>query len=176
MNAAERGKEDAMEVSPVREDPLRRIFGIDRPLIGDIHCAPLPGTPRCRDETVDAIVRRAVADAKAYAAGGMDGLIIENHGDIPFLQPDEIGPEIIATMAVIVKAVSEAVELPYGINLLANAAVGSLAIAKATGARFIRVNQWTNAYVANEGLIEGEAARALRYRRQIGAEDVAILY
>ena len=141
---------------------LQRMFSVNRPLIGDVHCAPMPGTPRYRDEAMDAIVRRAVQDAEAYAQGGMDGLIIENHGDIPFLQPDEIGPEIIAAMAVVVKAVSEAVGLPYGVNLLANSAIGGLAIAKATGARFIRVNQWVNAYVINEGLIQGESGRALR--------------
>jgi len=147
---------------------------VEKPLIGDIHCAPMPGTPRYRDESMDAIIRRAVEDAQAYEQGGMEGLIIENHGDIPFLQPDEIGPEVIAAMAVVVKAVSEAVALPYGINLLANSAIGGLAIAKATGASFIRVNQWVNAYVSNEGLIQGESSRALRYRRHIGAENVAI--
>ena len=154
--------------------PLQRIFKIDKPLIGDIHCAPMPGTPRYRGEPLDAIVRQAVRDAEAYARGGMDGLIIENHGDIPFLQPAEIGPEIIAAMTVVVKAVSEAVDLPYGVNLLANGAIGGLAIAKATSAKFIRVNQWVNAYVSNEGLVQGESGRALRYRRLIGAEDVAI--
>jgi uncharacterized protein len=163
-----------MKEDSAAESPLTRIFGVPKPLIGDIHCAPMPGTPRYRDEAMDVIVRRAVADAEAYAEGGMDGLIVENHGDIPFLQPDEIGPEIIAAMTVVVKAVSEAVDLPYGVNLLANSAIGGLAIAKATGARFIRVNQWVNAYVSNEGIIQGESGRALRYRKQIGAEAVAI--
>lgn len=35
--------------------------------------------------------------------------------------------------------------------------------------RFVRVNQWANAYVANEGIIEGQAAHAARYRSRIGA-------
>ena len=47
-------------------------------------------------------------------------------------------------------------------------------MAAATGARFIRVNQWANAYVANEGLIEGEAAEALRYRAALKADDVKV--
>ena len=38
----------------------------------------------------------------------------------------------------------------------------------------MRVNQWANAYVANEGLIEGAAARATRYRRKLGAQGVRI--
>ena len=45
-----------------------------------------------------------------------------------------------------------------GVNVLANAALPALAVAKASGANFVRVNQWANAYVANEGFVEGEAA------------------
>jgi membrane complex biogenesis BtpA family protein len=147
---------------------------VNKPLIGNVHCAPLPGTPRYKGEPMAAIIERAIQDAQAYAAGGMNGLLIENHGDIPFLPPGEIGPEIVAAMSVVVKAVAEAVDLPFGLDLLANDAIGALAIAKATDARFIRVNQWVNAYIANEGLVQGESGRALRYRRMIGADDVAI--
>ena len=163
-----------MPVAPQRPSPLQAIFKVNKPLIGNVHCAPLPGTPRYKGESIASIVERAIEDAQAYATGGMDGLLIENHGDIPFLPPGEIGPEIIAAMSVVVKAVAEAVDLPYGLDLLANGAIGALAIAKATNARFIRVNQWVNAYVANEGLVQGESGRALRYRRMIGAEHVAI--
>jgi uncharacterized protein len=163
-----------MIISPDRTSPLDRLFGVSKPLLGDIHLAPLPGAPRYRKDDMAKIIARAVVDGRAYEEGGMNGVIVENHGDIPFLKPDEIGPEVIAAMAVIAKAVREAVGIPVGINLLANAAIGSLAIAKASGACFIRVNQWVNAYVSNEGVIEGESAKALRYRKMIDAEDVAI--
>jgi membrane complex biogenesis BtpA family protein len=163
-----------MIVSPAKLSPLNRLFGVPKPLIGNIHLAPLPGTPRYRGEDIAAIAARAVADALAYDRGGMDGVLVENHGDIPFLKPGDIGPEIVAAMAIVAKAVREAVRVPVGINLLANGSIGALAIAKASGARFIRVNQWVNAYVSNEGLVEGESAKALRYRRMIDAENVAI--
>ena len=163
-----------MGIAPTKANALEAIFGVQKPLIGNIHCLPLPGTPKYANESISETIERAVQDAENYAKGGMDGLLVENHGDIPFLPPHEIGQEIIAAMSVIAKAVSEQVGLPFGINLLANSAIGALAIAKATGARFIRVNQWVNAYVSNEGLLEGESARALRYRKSIGAEDVAI--
>jgi predicted TIM-barrel enzyme len=39
----------------------------------------------------------------------------------------------------------------------------------------VRVNQWANAYVANEGLIEGAAARALRYRARLRADGISVL-
>jgi membrane complex biogenesis BtpA family protein len=163
-----------MQISGSRPSSLDAIFDIRIPLIGDIHLPPLPGTPRYRGESMSAIIDRALRDAEAFEKGGMNGIILENHGDIPFLKPSEIGPEIIAAMSAIAARVVDTAGVPIGINLLANAAVGGLAIAKASGARFVRVNQWVNAYIANEGLVEGESARALRYRKQIEAEDVAI--
>ena len=163
-----------MIVSPDRSSALERLFAVPKPLIGNIHLAPLPGAPRYRKDDVATIIARAVADARAYERGGMDGVLVENHGDIPFLKPGEIGPEIIASMSVVARAVRETVAIPVGVNLLANAAIGALAIAKAAGARFVRVNQWANAYVSNEGFIEGESAKALRYRKMIEAEDIAI--
>ena len=163
-----------MSVAPIRQSQLDTIFGIRKPLIGDIHLPPLPGTPRYRGETMASIIDRALVDAEAFVKGGMDGIIFENHGDIPFLKPSEIGPEIIAAMSAIITRVANNIDVAFGISLLANGAIGGLAIAKASGARFVRVNQWVNAYVSNEGLIEGESARALRYRRQIDALDVAI--
>lgn len=163
-----------MLISAIKTSPLKTLFKTAKPLIGNVHLMPLPGTPRSHGEPIVSIMDRARRDAEAYVKGGMDGLLVENHGDIPFLQPAEIGPEIIAAMAVVARSVVDMVGVPVGINLLANGALGALAIAKAGGARFVRVNQWVNAYVGNEGLIEGESARVLRYRRQIDAEDVAI--
>lgn len=153
---------------------LDRIFGRPRPLIGNVHLPPLPGTPRYSGASVAELAEIALADAAAYEAGGMDGLMLENHGDIPFLKPERIGPEVIAAMTAIVRRVAERTALPFGINLLANHAIGALAVAHATGARFVRVNQWVNGYVANEGLVEGLSGEALRFRRQIGAGSVAI--
>ena len=54
-------------------------------------------------------------------------------------------------------------------------AKASLACAKSSGAQFVRVNQWANAYVANEGIVEGAASQALRYRRALDAEDIVVL-
>ena len=139
-----------------------------------VHALPLPGAPEYAGQPVAEIYARAVADAEAYAGAGMDGLIVENHGDIPFLKPGAIGPETAAVMAVMTERVRHATSLPVGVNVLANAATVALAVAKAAGAGFVRVNQWANAYVANEGLIEGPAAEAMRYRRSLAAQDVHV--
>ncbi len=163
-----------LAISNDRGNAVLKIFQKTKVAIGVLHCPPLPGTPRYDGEAVETLYDRALRDAEAYVEGGIDGLIIENHGDLPFLKPHRIGPETAATMAVITDRVKRTFDVQLGINVLANAGIPALAIAKSAGAAFIRVNQWANAYVANEGLIEGEAAEILRYRASISARDVLI--
>jgi membrane complex biogenesis BtpA family protein len=157
-----------------RANPIDAVFGRSKAIIGVIHSWPLPGAPRYQGRPMQEITDFALSEARAYAEGGVDGLIVENHGDIPFLKPDALGPETAACMAIMADAVRREVGLPTGINVLANGAQVALAVARAAGAAFIRVNQWSNAYVANEGIVEGPAATALRYRRSLGADDVRI--
>jgi membrane complex biogenesis BtpA family protein len=158
-----------------RGDTLLDLFGVRKPIIGTVHLPPLPGAPRYGGEPVERIYETAVEDARRYVEGGVDGLIVENEGDIPFLKPDDIGPETVAALAVATAAVVGAVTVPVGVLCLANATLHSIAVAKAAGARFVRANQWANAYIANEGYLEGTAAHALRYRSMLRADDVVVL-
>ncbi len=157
-----------------KPDAILDLFGRGKAVIGVIHALPLPGSSRYDGMPVGEIYDHAVAEARRYRENGVDGLIVENHGDIPFAKPDEIGPETAAVMAVMTDRVRAAVDGPVGINVLANAPIPALAGAKAAGADFIRVNQWANAYVANEGFMEGRAGAATRYRSWIGARDVKV--
>jgi predicted TIM-barrel enzyme len=166
---------DAPSVAQARESALKALFGRSNTvLIGVVHLLPLPGSPDYSGGGVEPIYARALGEARAYADAGFDGIIVENHGDIPFSKPEDIGPETAAHMAIATDRVRSATGLPVGINVLANAALHALAIASAAGARFVRVNQWANAYVANEGLIEGAAAKATRYRSLLQARDVKV--
>lgn len=156
------------------DDILVKIFGVERPVIGTIHALPLPGSPGYQSILMEDIVTRAVKDAEAYVQGGIDGLIVENGGDIPFLKPNLVGPETVAALTAVACGVRQAVSVPIGVNCLANAVVQSIAIGKAAGGVFVRANQWANAYIANEGFVEGAAAEALRFRRTIGADEIAV--
>lgn len=161
-------------ISAEKIDAIQAIFSRPKAVIGVIHCDPFPGSPKYRGKPVSAIIDRALRDAENYILGGVHGLIVENHGDIPFSKPEDIGPETPALMAVITEKVRERFGVPLGINVLANAALPAFATALAGGADFIRVNQWANAYIANEGFIEGAAAKALRYRSQLRAEHIRV--
>lgn len=165
-------------MSPVyRQKPhaLEQIFGRRRKVaIGVLHAPPLPGSPEYRGEALEEIYAQVLAEAKRYEAGGMHGVIVENHGDIPFAKPGDLGPETAAVMSVMTDRVRRELSVPVGINVLANGALHALAVAQAGGGAFVRVNQWANAYVANEGIIEGPAARATRYRAWLRAQGVRV--
>jgi membrane complex biogenesis BtpA family protein len=152
--------------------PLSQMFGVPRALIGMIHLLPLPGTPRA-SSSLDAIIERAVAEARLYRQAGFSGLLVENMHDRPY-QKGAVGPEIVAAMTAAARAVRAAVELPLGIQVLAGANREALAVALCCGAAFVRVEGFVFAHVADEGIIEAGAAELLRYRRQIGAEHIRI--
>lgn len=159
-------------ILPPKPDTLYALFGVRKPIIGMIHLLALPGAPHFPGGSLDPVLDFALADAEALCGGGIDGLIVENAWDIPFTK--DIGLETVAAMSALVSPIRKAAGVPVGINCLANGAVPGLAIAKASGAQFVRVNQWVNAYVANEGIIEGPAGKALRYRSAIKGDDIKI--
>jgi len=166
-----------MPAKPVfqpKPNAIQTLFGRRKVVIGVIHLPALPGSPGYLGQEMEAIIDVALAEAERYRSGGVDGLIVENHGDIPFAKPDRLGPETAACMAVITRAVRLATGLPTGVNVLANGAIQALAVAKAAGAAFVRVNQWANAYIANEGFIEGPAGEATRYRAWLQARSVKV--
>ncbi|MFC3528397.1 BtpA/SgcQ family protein [Paracoccus mangrovi] len=146
----------------------------DKALIGMIHCPAFPGAPRYRGQPMYEIYDACLRDAEALIENGMHGLIVENHGDIPFLKPDEITCETAAFMAVVTDRIRQRFDVPVGVNVLANAPIPAIAIAAAGGAAFIRVNEWANAYVANEGFIEGRAGEALRFRARLRQDSIRV--
>lgn len=143
-------------------------------LVGVIHLRALPESPRY-DGDLAGVVASAARDARALAAAGFDGIVVENFGDAPFV-PDRVAPITVAAMtacALAVRAAAPGVAL--GINVLRNDAEAALAVAVACGAEMIRINVHTGARVTDQGLIEGRAHLTLRQRRALGAERVALL-
>jgi membrane complex biogenesis BtpA family protein len=164
------------QLDALRISDLRAIFATPKPVIGMVHCWPLPGAPGYSGYGMAEIIAHAVADADALAAGGCHGLIVENMWDIPFRAGQHIQPESIAAQAVVAHAVRQAVpDLPLGINLVHNGGVALLGIAIAAGADFIRVCMFTGAGVWDAGSWdEGCAADLLRRRKELHAEHIKI--
>lgn len=147
---------------------LNQIFKASHPIIGVVHLLPLPTSPRWGG-SLKAVIDRAEQEAAALAAGGVDGLIIENFFDAPFAK-DQVDPAVVSAMTLTIERVMNLVTLPVGINILRNDAQSALAIASTTGAQFIRVNVLTGVMATDQGFIEGQAHQLLRYRRELDTE------
>jgi membrane complex biogenesis BtpA family protein len=119
------------------------------------------------------LVAAARAEARIYSDSGVDGIAIENMHDVPYLS-GAVGPEIVASMAVIGREVKAESGLSVGIQILAGANIEAMAVAHAAGLDFIRAEGYAFAHVADEGFINSSAAKLLRYRRMIGAERVKV--
>ncbi|MEB3278158.1 MAG: BtpA/SgcQ family protein [Lyngbya sp.] len=151
---------------------LKQIFQTPNPIIGVVHLLPLPTSPRWGGN-FKAVMDRAEQEATALASGGVNGIIVENFFDAPFAK-DRVNPAIVSAMTLIVHRLMNLVTVPIGINVLRNDAESAIAIASCVGAQFIRVNVLNGVMATDQGLIEGNAHRLLRYRRELGS-DVKIL-
>lgn len=151
---------------------LKQIFKTANPIIGVVHLLPLPTSPRWGG-SLRAVLDRAEQEATALAAGGVDGIMVENFFDAPFAK-DQVDPAVVSAMTLIIQQLMNLITLPVGINVLRNDAHSALAIASAVEAQFIRVNVLTGVMATDQGVMEGQAHQLLRYRRELGS-DIKIL-
>jgi uncharacterized protein len=155
-------------------DPLcPQWANVASPVIGMLHLPPLPGSPGHR-ETTGTIIKAVLHDARNLRDGGVHGLMLENFGDAPFFATS-VPTHTVTHMTAIAQAVRDEVDLPLGINVLRNDGASALAIAHAVGASYIRVNVLSGACLTDQGVITGNAAELMRYRRQIGADHIKVM-
>jgi membrane complex biogenesis BtpA family protein len=147
---------------------LKQIFKTDHPVIGVVHLLPLPTSPRWGGN-LRTVINRAEQEATALASGGVDGIIIENFFDAPFVK-QSVDPAVVSAMSLVTQRIMNLVPLPVGINVLRNDARSAMAIATCVDAQFIRVNVLTGVMATDQGLIEGQAHELLRYRRELGSD------
>lgn len=148
------------------------LFDLHKPIIGMIHVDALPGTPKYNG-SIKSIIKKAVDEAKLYQSLGLPVLMIENMHDVPYLNRN-VGPEVTATMTAILYEIKRQIDLPLGIQILAGANKDAIAAAHTAGAEFIRAEGFVFAHVADEGTFNSDAGDLLRYRKQIGAENILI--
>lgn len=144
-----------------------------RSLVGMIHVGALPGTPR-HSTSLEGIVEHAVSEARLLVEAGFDALLLENMHDVPYLRATA-GPEVVAAMTAVACAVRAEVTCPIGIQILAGANREALAVALAGECQFIRSEGFVFGHLADEGWIQSDAGELLRYRRNIGGDNIRVL-
>ena len=152
-------------------ESFNRIFGVTKPVIAMLHLPALPGRPlHDRVAGIAAAIDSVARDLAALQDAGVDGVLFCNEADLPYQL--EVGPEIAAAMASVVGQVRAQVHVPFGVNLLWDP-IASLAVARATGANFIR-EVLTGVYESDLGMIEPRIGEIAAYRAAIGADGVAL--
>lgn len=150
---------------------LRRIFGVDKPIIAMLHLPALPGRPR-HDRTAGMahIVDAVEHDLAVLQDAGVDGFLFCNEADLPY--QIGVGPEIAAGMAAVIGQVRGDLLRPFGIDVVWDP-MASLAVARATGASFVR-EVFTGVFESDLGVMRPDFGAIASYREQIGAGGVAL--
>lgn len=152
---------------------ITELFGVEKPIIGMVHLRALPGTPLYDEEGgIAGIVEAARGDLEALRRGGVDAVMFCNENDRPYSL--QVGPEVVAAMASAVSELSRGLDRPFGVDILWDP-IATIAVGHATGAHFAR-EVFTGAYAGDMGVWSTNAARALRFRREIGAESLRLLF
>ena len=135
---------------------MRDLFGTAKPVIAMLHARALPGRPRHDPAPGMKPITEALArDLDALQRAGVDGLLFCNEADLPYQL--ETGPEIAAAMAAVVGELRNKIHVPFGIDLVWDA-VASLAVARATGASFVR-EVFTGVYESDLGVMKPRSGR-----------------
>ena len=129
-----------------------------------IHLKALPGTPLNKGQKISKIIDVALKEVEMLEKYGYDGLIVENMHDIPYVKNP--GPEILTSMTSVCVQVRKhfPATKPIGIQVLAGANQGALAVALAADLDFIRAESFIFSHVADEGWMDAQAGNLLRYR------------
>jgi membrane complex biogenesis BtpA family protein len=152
---------------------FRKVFGDKKPVIGMVHLDALPGAPLFDEaKGIEAIVSGARKDLLALQKAGFDAVMFGNENDRPY--EFDVDAASIATMAYVIGRLRAEMTVPFGVNVLWDAS-GSMALAAATGASFMR-EIMTGVYASDMGVWAPDAGKALRYRNRLGRRDLAVLF
>ncbi|MGO8959427.1 MAG: BtpA/SgcQ family protein [Streptosporangiaceae bacterium] len=151
---------------------LPDLFGVDKPIIAMVHLPALPGRPRHdRAAGMQPIVDSVARDLGVLQDAGVDGLLFCNEADLPYQLG--VGVEAAAAMAAVIAQVRSEIRCPFGVNLVWDP-VSSLAVARATGASFVR-EVFTGVYESDLGFMRPDYGSIAAYRADIGAGPVALM-
>lgn len=150
---------------------LRDLFGVAKPIIAMLHLPGLPGRPRHdRAAGVDRLVDAVAHDITILQGIGIDGFLFCNEADLPYQL--RVGPEIPAAMAAVIGRLRSEIRRPFGVDLVWDPQA-SLAVARATGAVFVR-EAFTGVAESDLGLMQPDFGSIAAYRSAIGAEPVML--
>lgn len=151
---------------------ISELFKTEKPVIAMAHVPALPGTPRYDEKgSINALISHVKEDVMHLIEGGVDAIMFCNEDDRPYVF--EAGIEQIAAMTRVVTETAPK-KIPFGVDFLWDP-MAAIAIAHATGASFIR-EVLTGTYESDMGFWSPNAGQVLRFRRNIGAQNIRVFF
>jgi membrane complex biogenesis BtpA family protein len=142
-------------------------------VIAMAHIGALPGSALYNaGRGVDGLIEDVLKDIDALQDGGVTAIMFGNENDRPYQLKGSV--ESIAAMTAVVMACKPFLKVPFGVNFLWDP-MATVSIACATGASFAR-EIFTGLFASDMGLWEPDAASALRLRRNLGRDDLKLLF
>ena len=147
---------------------VTKLFNRSHAVVGVVHLPPLPGSAGWNGSWKE-VIHRAFVDTETLVSGGVDAVIIENYGDVPFAK-GAVPAVTVSALTAVIERIPSLKHIPFGVNVLRSDGPTALAIAAVTGASFIRVNVLTGAMLTDQGVIEGCAREVALLQKQLGTK------
>jgi membrane complex biogenesis BtpA family protein len=113
-----------------------------------------------------------LANAGLFARAGIPAIKLQDETR----EPGRVAAVTVAVMASLGRLIrTEFPGIALGIIVQAHDPVAPIAIAKASGAHFVRLKVFAGAAITAEGLREGLGTEAIAYRSSLGAQGIAVL-
>ncbi len=152
---------------------MKELFGTEKPIIGMVHFPPLPGSPLYDDSKgMEYVIERVKNDLRALQKGGVDAVMFCNENDRPYTLNADFST--VAAMARVIGELMDEIRVPFGVDVLWDPKA-ALAIAKATGASFIR-EVVTGVYASDMGLWNTNVGDLYRYRKLLDAANIRVFF
>ena len=152
---------------------LKEVIGTEKAIVAMCHFRAMPGDPDYDAEKgMQYVVDCARHDLIALQNGGVDAVMFSNEFSLPYLT--KVRTETVASMARVIAELMPDIKVPYGVNCLWDP-YASLELAVAVDAKFVR-EIFTGVYASDFGLWNTNCGEVVRHQREIGAEDVKLLF
>ena len=155
------------------EDKFYKLFGTKKPIIAMVHLGALPGSPLYNKESgITGLIKEAKKDLEALQTAKFDAIMFGNENDRPYqLNVDTAST---AAAAYIIGELKRDIKIPFGVDMLWDP-MATIALGTATKANFVR-EIFTGTYSSDMGIWAPNAGEALRYKQNLGSEEMLLLF
>ena len=155
------------------EDKFYKLFGTKKPIIAMVHLGALPVSPLYNKESgITGLIKEAKKDLEALQTAKFDAIMFGNENDRPYqLNVDTAST---AAAAYIIGELKRDIKIPFGVDMLWDP-MATIALGTATKANFVR-EIFTGTYSSDMGIWAPNAGEALRYKQNLGSEEMLLLF